>query len=108
VRAARVTAHQMSEKSFQAAVLQVAQMYGWRFYHTHDSRRSPHGWPDLALVHPGQRRFLLVELKRENGRVSKPQEAWIADLSAAGVDVRVWRPSDLDAIPGILSGREAA
>ena len=43
----------MTEKKFQAAVLQIANMYGWLAYHTHDSRRSAPGFPDLVLVRNG-------------------------------------------------------
>lgn len=98
----------MTEKQLQAAIVHLARLYGYRVYHTFDSRKSEPGYPDLHLVHPSKRVSMLVELKRENGKLSKPQEAWIADLTAAGVDVRVWRPSDLDTIPGILNGRDAA
>jgi hypothetical protein len=85
----------LTEKAFQAQVLGIADLYGWLAYHTHDSRRSEKGWPDLALAHPTARRFLVRELKTARGKVSPEQEAWLAALGAAGVDAGVWRPADL-------------
>jgi hypothetical protein len=85
----------MTEADLQARVIRLAKITGWRYYHTHDSRRSVGGFPDLVLVHPRQRRILYRELKRRTGRVSPEQTAWIAALAAAGADVRVWRPMDL-------------
>jgi hypothetical protein len=41
-----------SEAALQALVVGVAQLYGWAHYHTHDSRRSDEGWPDLVLCRP--------------------------------------------------------
>lgn len=81
----------MSEEDLMTAVRDLAARLGLRCYHTHDSRRSDAGWPDLAIV---GRRMILRELKTETGRVRPEQDAWIEDLQSAGVDVDVWRPSD--------------
>jgi hypothetical protein len=81
----------MTEAELMANVRQLAAGLGLRCYHTHNSRRSEPGWPDLAIV---GRRFILRELKTETGRLRPEQQEWIADLTAAGVDVAVWRPSD--------------
>ena len=40
----------MTEREWQAQVVSAAQALGWTTYHTHDSRRSNKGWPDLVLV----------------------------------------------------------
>jgi hypothetical protein len=90
-----VTAVALPEATFQARVIGIADLYGWMSYHTHDSRRSGKGWPDLALAHPRAGRFLVRELKTARGTVSPEQEAWLAALTAAGVDAGVWRPADL-------------
>lgn len=42
----------ISEKEFQAQVLDLARLTGWLCYHPHDSRRSAPGFPDLVLVRP--------------------------------------------------------
>jgi len=90
-RAAQARA--MTEDELLATVREMAVTLGWRTYHTHDSRRSETGWPDLVLVR--DRRFLVRELKSMTGRVTPAQDAWLTDLAIAGLDVGVWRPSDL-------------
>lgn len=83
----------ISEAAFQAQVMQLARVLGWKAYHTHDSRRSDPGFPDLVLVHP-QHGVLFRELKTERGRVSDAQRTWLAALAASGADAAVWRPHD--------------
>src|SRR5262245_30603180 len=91
----------VSEADFQAAVLDLARLRGWRCYHTHDSRRSAAGYPDLTLVRG--RRLLFVELKRRGGRPTPAQAAWLADLAAVpGVEVHLWRPADWPAVESTL------
>jgi len=97
----------MSEDQLLEAVMDCAVAFGWRRYHPlparqrkggRDEYRTPFmgeaGWPDLALVHPRQGRFLIRELKAERGLVDPEQLKWLDALTAAGVDVGVWRPSD--------------
>lgn len=85
----------MSEADLQQQVLQLAEVLGWRAYHTHDSRRSQPGFPDLVLVHAGRRRLLFAELKRAKGRATREQLAWLHDLSETGAETYIWRPADL-------------
>ena len=87
-------AAQMTETQLQDAIIGAAQRLGWLAYHTHDSRRSQAGYPDLHLVHEGRRLSILRELKSQKGTVSPAQKDWIRGLTAAGVDVGVWRPID--------------
>jgi hypothetical protein len=61
-------------------------------YHTHNSRRSEPGFPDLTVV--GAHGVLFRELKSERGRVTADQRRWLDALAAAGADVVVWRPCD--------------
>ena len=87
----------MLEKDFQTGVLKLARFHGFALaYHTHDSRRSAPGFPDLVLVNPPTGRVLWRELKTNKGRVSPEQRAWLDGLTAAGMDAGVWRPNDLD------------
>lgn len=81
-----------SERDFQRWVLELAATARWESYHTHDSRRSRAGWPDLALWRPGE--FLLAELKTETGAVSAEQQRTLLSLRKAGVEVHLWRPLD--------------
>lgn len=84
----------MTEAVLQAQVVAVARTLGWRVYHTHDSRRSHPGFPDLVLVHT-LHGILWRELKTMKGRVTAAQRAWLNDLVEAGENADVWRPVDL-------------
>ena len=79
-------------KDLQPAVRKMAKLLGWEFYHTHDSRKSEAGFPDVVLVR--NRRLIFAELKRQKGRTSEDQIKWLNKLSQCeGVEVYVWRPS---------------
>ncbi len=93
----------MSERDLQDAVVGAAKLGAWLVYHTHDSRRSEGGFPDLVLVRG--RLCIFSELKSEKGRVSHEQATWISHLRAAGQLVAVWRPSDLDRVVRLLTAR---
>ena len=79
----------MTEGTLLVYVLKAAAVTGWRTYHTHDSRHSASGFPDLVMVRQG--RILFAELKSEKGTLSAEQVAWLHDLEPA--EVYVWRPS---------------
>lgn len=100
-RAATVSA--ASEEQFQGTVRGAAAVYGWELcYHTHDSRRSDRGWPDLVLAHPVQARVLFVELKSDVGVISQAQRSWLLALHSAGAEAGVWRPRDTPEILRVL------
>lgn len=100
----RVLDDAISEKDFAQQVIALARLLGWHVYHTWLSVRSPAGFPDLVLAKPG-RPLILAELKRERGKLSPAQEAWLAVLQhVPGIIVRVWRPSDWDEIVAALQG----
>ena len=85
----------MTERELQASITDAAQRLGWLTYHTHDSRRSAHGFPDLVLVRGNT--VLFLELKSGKGRVSPDQQTWQARLSqACQVGAAVVRPADYD------------
>ena len=88
-------AAQMREDALQAQVEQIARSLGWLVYHTHDSRRSAAGFPDVVAVHPRRGRIVWAELKSGKGRVSDAQHEWLDALTEAGAEVYVWRPADL-------------
>jgi len=93
----------MRERDFQAMVEQAAGYLSWRCYHTHDSRRSNPGWPDLVCIKDGK--MLALELKTERGRVRPEQEVWIAELGQVpGVEARIVRPSEWDDLLVMLKG----
>jgi hypothetical protein len=99
-----------SEREFQREVVQRAKSLGWYIFHALPGQgRNKHltlfigkrGFPDLVLCRPP--RLLFVELKTETGKLSADQQEWLDALSACGVEVHVWRPSDLERITEILS-----
>lgn len=83
----------ITEKQLQYAIVEAAQVLGFRVYHTFLSIRSDPGFPDLAMVNPRQGRLLFVEVKGENGRLSAEQRAWLTDLHAAGIEAYSWWPA---------------
>jgi hypothetical protein len=113
---------QQTEAQFQEAIIDYARALGWLIYHTHDSRYSAAGFPDLVMVHRGEStqtvprncRLVFAELKTEKGRTSEAQARW---LEALGVvlarggamefqeprsTVHLWRPSDWPEIERVL------
>jgi hypothetical protein len=68
------------EKQFQTAVVDMARWLGWSVYHTHDSRRSEPGFPDLVLVSD---RVIFAELKTTTGVLAPAQRRWLERLAEA-------------------------
>ena len=101
----------ISEKAFQAQVIDLARMLGYLVYFTWRSIHSPAGFPDLVLVrgdgspgNPG--RILFIELKREGARLSPAQEDWARALRNAGGEV-YWfdsSASDWELLKKVLDG----
>jgi hypothetical protein len=82
-------------------VIEFAALVGWRVYHTHDSRRSATGFPDLAMVRGG--RLVFAELKTSRGRVGRDQAGWLDALAGCGaVESYLWRPADWATIERVL------
>lgn len=90
------------ERDWQRTVVATARQLGWMTYHTHDSRRSDPGFPDLVMV---RERVVFAELKTLTGKVSEEQLAWLGKLEAAGVEVYLWRPSDEREVLAVLNRR---
>lgn len=99
--ARRLVAGDMSEADLLGWIATSARMLGWLCYHTHDSRRSEAGFPDVCLVRGD--RLIFAELKTLRGKVTDAQQRWLdAFAGVPGVVVHVWRPDQLDEILGIL------
>jgi hypothetical protein len=107
----------LSEAEWQEQFIQLAHALGWEHNFTRrtigrggrwTTATSKKGWPDLTLWNERQRRTMYVELKTETGRLSPEQEACLRSLTAAGNEVHVWRPSDLDEAHRALRPRRAA
>lgn len=95
------------EAHFQAAVIRLARLHGWRVYHTHDSRRSEPGFPDLVLAHP-LHGLMFRELKTNRGTLTPEQAEWISLLQMTGADAATWRPMDMDRIKRELGAERRA
>jgi hypothetical protein len=101
-QAERVLNHLMTERELQDNVIDLCKLLGLLVYHTHDSRRSEPGFPDLTIC--GKRNVLFVELKRQGGKLSKEQKLWgeavqrVSEMSfpkyRGGVLYFVWRPAE--------------
>jgi hypothetical protein len=91
----------ITERQWLRQLTDVAKTLGWRPYHTQFSKWSEAGWPDLALCKPP--RLLLVELKSEHGDVTPAEHEWLTMLEQCpGIDVYLWRPSDIDLAVKVL------
>jgi|PlaIllAssembly_1097288.scaffolds.fasta_scaffold219083_3 hypothetical protein len=95
--AQKAIAAAMSEDELLTHVLDIAWLYKWRRYHVRNSKQGiiqgETGFPDVVLVK--RERLLFIELKKQDGRTSPDQRAWIADLLAVpGIETFIWRPSD--------------
>jgi hypothetical protein len=90
------------EKGFQAGVVHLARLLGWRCFYVRDSRGSPSGWPDLVLAK--SETVLFRELKA-GGTLTADQADWGEALVAAGLDWQVWTPSDWPTIEATLKGQ---
>jgi hypothetical protein len=97
----------ISERDFQNRVVELARLRHWLVYHTHDSRRSDPGFPDLVMVRGGV--LVFAELKSQKGRTTLAQREWLLGLDGVGrtsyevVKVHVWRPADWPQIVEVLT-----
>jgi hypothetical protein len=102
------------ERAFQDQVIDLARMFGWIVAHfrpalTTRGWRTPVqadgvGFPDLVLVHDGQKRTVYAEIKAEGGHLTPEQYFWLIALEVAGNETYVWKPSDFDEVAETLRG----
>lgn len=91
----------MTEAQLQAAVIEAAQLFGWKVHHVRPARtpdgkfltriQGDRGFPDLVLCRSPE--ILFVELKSESGKIRAEQADWLDVLDRSGGVVRVWRPN---------------
>ena len=84
----------MTEAQLQAAVIALAKALGYMVYHTHDSRKSEPGFPDLVLACGWRHRKLVRELKVGDNEPTEDQEMWLFVLQECGDDTGVWTDED--------------
>lgn len=106
----------LSEATFQAAVIGVANHLGWAVAHFRRVRvqrkngetyyETPvaadgKGFPDLLMVRA--MRCLVAELKAGKNKPTPEQAVWIERFRGTlGVEAYVWRPVDWPEILGVL------
>lgn len=96
-----------SEREFQQHIIGAAEQLGWRCYHATAAKDGAPGFPDLVLAHP-TRGIVFAELQTNRGKPSPEQQDWLLVLRAAaqltngGVQVRIWKPDDLNDILSVL------
>ncbi len=97
-------AAEASEDVLTARLRTFALQAGYLYYHTHNSRKSEAGWPDVALIHPGGGPLYLWELKSAAGVVSPDQRRWLDALAqVTHVETGVYRPADWTTIQTLLT-----
>jgi hypothetical protein len=92
----------LSEKQFQHQVTELASLLGWAWWHHLHSQGSKPGIPDLHLM---RERLVVAELKRDGGKLTKPQEAMLDTYRRAGIEAYVWRPADWSELQDVLTRR---
>jgi hypothetical protein len=93
----RKQAQEEAETPFMNRVIAYAKQAGWTLYHTHDSRRSAPGFPDLILMRPGE--IIAAECKRNSEKPSPEQVVWLSLFATLpNGEACVWRPRDEAAI----------
>lgn len=99
--ARRSRGHGIPEKDLQETIRQAALLHHWKYYHTHDSRNSPEGFPDTVLVR--DERLLFAELKRAGNEPTAAQQQWLEALrSVKHVETYLWYPKDIDQALAVL------
>jgi len=94
----------MNEGDFMESVISAALALGWQVYHTHDSRRSRDGFPDLVMIRGES--MLVFELKGDRkGAVPTPaQLGWIAAFKGVRyIEADVKYPRDRAEIDDLLA-----
>jgi VRR-NUC domain len=85
------------ETEFQGWIVTQAKQRGWSLvYHTHDSRKSRAGFPDLIMLRAG--RQMVLEVKTMDGVLSGEQADWLTGFRDAGVFAKLVRPIHAEAI----------
>lgn len=80
------------EKDFMADVVAKAKQFGYRVYHTLDSRKCAAGFPDLCIA--GRGKLIFAELKVGNNQPTAAQLSWLEDIRSSGTPAFCWWPKD--------------
>src|SRR5262245_16746268 len=74
---------QVSEAALMMALRRAAETRGYLYFHVHNSRRSPPGWPACAVLHPSGADTwrCLLECQRTGEQPSAAQVRWLDALA---------------------------
>jgi len=101
----------VTEADWQRTVVELAQTLGYtHIYHTHNSRHSAAGFPDLVLVRPDavgagrgwHIRVVYIECKGTKGQPTVEQQDWIETLRDAGQEAYCFWPDQWGELVGVL------
>lgn len=85
------------EGDYQQTIIDLLRLNGWKVYHTHDSRRSEPGFPDLIAIKGGD--LLALEIKSDRGRPTPAQLEWLeAFARVERVTSKLIYPKDWDVV----------
>ena len=77
----------MPEEALLRHVRALARRCGYLCYHTHDSRKSEEGFPDVVLTNGKD--VIFAELKSRTGKLTEAQSLWLELLRHAGQECHV-------------------
>ncbi len=84
----------MTEKAFQALVLDALRRRGWICFVVPNMRMTTAGLPDILALHVGRPILLALELKKMGGKATSIQKAVIEILSrVSGIEARIVYPN---------------
>lgn len=111
--AERLPPELMSEKQYQAWIVEKARAAGWvlqfhvlraRVGDTWVTNTSSRGVPDLWLLRPDTGQLVVLEVKKRGGKPTDEQLAWIAGLQRVpGVEAYVVSPGDANDVLALLA-----
>jgi hypothetical protein len=84
----------MNEAQLMASLKHAAKSLGFLVFHNTYAIGSDRGFPDLVIS--GHGAVFAFECKGPRGVISDAQQAWIAELAAAGITAMFVFPSDYD------------
>lgn len=94
----------MTERQWMSALCELAETAGWEWNHCYRGQvkgawrtnTTKKGYPDLHLWRPGE--SIYIECKTDSGVLSPEQNAVLASLAEAQVEVHVYAPRDWDLV----------
>ena len=89
------------EADFQWRVRAVYLAHGFKFYHTHRSKRSDKDFPDCVGIRAGAQ-GVVAELKVKKNKPTKGQLEWLELFRSMGFRTFVWYPRDWNQILEVL------